>query len=205
MEELGRGYEGVVYKVGNRAKKVFYESKPCYSDTYEVAHKLSRLSFKTIVSPLKLFYDQGGNLSAYEMKLMPKDDGKVSEMEIDKLLVNVQNIRKDLDTLAFHNILVKDLHRNNITVHGDDIYVYDFGFYRYEPESNHIGEYNNKQLDLLIGYDALTVEEDDLDPREVAYLIYHPFLASKEKTIEDYIDKNINGKYKTLQQFIRRR
>ena len=204
MEELGRGLEGVVYKVGNQARKTFFSSKPFDDNAYIVASRLSLLSLSTITRPLKLHYNEAGDLIGYDMKLLPKDKGKVSEMEIDKLLVNIHNIRKDLDTLTFHNILVKDLHRHNIAVNGDNIYVFDFGFYRYEPDSEHVGEYNNKQLDLLIGYDSLVVEEYDMDPRDVSYLLYHPFLASREKYIEEYIDKEINGKYKTLKQYIRR-
>ncbi len=205
MEEIKRGHEGVVYKVGNRARKVFFESRSSFDDTYLVARKLSILSIPTFMKPLKLIYDDRGYLSAYDMEIMPPDTGKVSEMEIDKLLVNVRNIRKDLGTMAFHNILVKDFHRNNISVNGDKIYVYDFGYYKYNPDFEHAEEYNDRQLDLLIGYDALADEEDDLDPRDITYLLVSPFLASKEKYIEDYIDKNINGKYKTLQQYIRRR
>ena len=205
MIELGRGAQGVVYKIDDHARKNFFVPINPNEDEYKVIKVLSNLDLVSMVKPYNLVHNKSGYLISHDMECIPEDSTKIGEMSIDNLVLNIRNIRKDIILLSNNGIKVGDLCRNNLIVSNNKIAVCDYGCYKYRPDYEHLSYYNNFQLNMLFGFDVLVNEEREMDPRDVRYYLYMPFVASKKAFIEDFIEEEIKGKSANLLEYVKRR
>ena len=203
MEELGRGHEGIVYRVGNQAKKIFYSERKLSRNTTAIGIILSKLNFKAFMRPSHFEINKKGLLSSYDMEIMPKnEDNKFTSMRKEYLIRALRSMREDVLKMAEHCIKTNDLQMHNIRIYEDSIKFYDFSLFRFAQDEETAAAYNNGKIDDIFGSIGIQEENPDINPIEVYDKFYAKYLGSKYHRIEDFIEEEMDAE--TIRQYIKK-
>lgn len=203
MEELGKGHEGIVYRDGDHAKKIFYSDRKLSKRTTAIGKILSRLQFKTFMRPFNFVINKKGLLDSYEMEILPENDGdKFTLMRKKSLVRALRDLREDVLLMADYNIKTNDLQSHNIRVFRDSIRFYDFSLFRFAQDKEQAKAYNNEQLNNMFGSIAVQEENPDINPIDVYDKFYARYLRSGHDRIEDFIEEEMDTE--TIRQYIKK-
>ncbi len=203
MEELGKGHEGIVYRDGDHAKKIFYSDRKLSKRTTAIGKILSRLQFKTFMRPFNFVINKKGLLDSYEMEILPENDGdKFTLMRKKTLVKALRDLREDVLLMADYNIKTNDLQSHNIRVFHDSIRFYDFSLFRFAQDKEQAKTYNNEQLNNMFGSIAVQEENPDINPIDIYDKFYARYLRSGHDRIEDFIEEEMDTE--TIRQYIKK-
>ena len=131
---ISSGYESDVYKFGNNVYKFYKEICLKYRLDEENTKRLSKIQTKRILLPKDVIYDENHDFFGYTMRyIKPIEKEEISDLKMEKILKELQIIKKDLLLLKENNIFIDDLCDGNF-IYNKGIYFVDPGSYEYNKE-----------------------------------------------------------------------
>lgn len=166
MKPLGHGKYGEVYDMGDgQVLKRFFDKKHVSysgaSGTARVIKTIKNLKLENIYAIREILYKGKYKLNrdfiGYVMTKYEPTEIDFTQVDINYLINNYQSIKRDFIQLANKNIIVRDLHSNNVIVTQDKIIIIDVDNYTKDPfgpkslgESINISGLNSLFIKLLV-------------------------------------------------------
>lgn len=126
---VDEGAEGVVYRHGKEALKIYKET--CFRSRIGEADciKLGTIATERVLMPGKIVYDgDTSDFVGYATPFIYKYPSvRIMDMKVDSFVDELDVIKKDLKTLAYNGIEISDWHVDNILFDGKKIYIGDPG------------------------------------------------------------------------------
>lgn len=192
----------------NFIEKIFAQQRLPISPKIEKAHIiLSYLNLKYIQVPKKLYYDSSKLYIKYRAPFFEDLDEKYEMFfltEIKMLIQNLNELKKEIDIISKHRILMKDVYLKNATFDGF-MRIIDPGSYTYEEKRNieRIRLFNYEKLrTLVISFIYETLKDKNIDEAKLSYLIIK--LNSETRKYQNIINylETIDDKEQTLENFV---
>lgn len=196
---LGKGRQGTVYKISeHEALKVMNGDST--SDDLQVARKMSKLSLKRFVRPYEIKH-KGSKVKSYKMRHFHNDNTSVIDISLEKLISELKLIRKDVGKLSASGIRLSDVLGHNIAVEKGKILIYDFSCYTLS-NSEYLSTNNNQTLNDYFGNLCLTDAYPE-HSQAVYENVYKKFILSGESKVEDFYQKEVASKKKSLREYFK--
>ena len=124
---IGEGLCGVVYHVNEEiCLKHIVNS---FSTNKEALEEFIKLDLESFYKIYKLLYDRHNRFAGYLMKYYESEEIDIMTMPIDYTLDNLYRMLRDIKILSENNILVEDMHIDNIIMNRDRIINIDVDNY----------------------------------------------------------------------------
>ena len=155
----GKGSEGLVYKKGNYAYKIYYKEMLNESGcNKENNHKyLLSIPTKQVILPDKAIFSTTGEYVGYRAPLITGAKRKhfgITKLPKEQLIKNLQILEDDFKLLSDNYVVAADVTPINYICTGDTktMNIIDPGRYRHHclPDKDSYKKQNNKQLESLI-------------------------------------------------------
>ena len=118
---IKHGLYGIVYKIG-KDKCLKYITNDSKSNP-EVIEEIMKLDLESFYKIYKLLYDRDGYFSGYTMKYYYSEDIDILIMPTDYTLDNFARIERDVKKISEKNILVDDLHIENVILNRNEFII----------------------------------------------------------------------------------
>lgn len=147
LSKIDSGQQGTVYKYKGKALKIPYDHSNIFDTNYDISAKdceyLKKINTKRILLPEDSLTNRKGDLRAYTLELITKNDHKaLFNISKDKFLDELYAVREELKLLSENNVRVNDLAMKN--------FMYD-GMFRFVDCGRYSVSYNNlEKMDMDI-------------------------------------------------------
>lgn len=150
LKRINFGQQGIVYQYQNKALKIPYNHSSIFDWDYDIDTKdcehLKNINTKRILLPKDLLINRKGDLCAYTMERISKNDfDELFNISKDKFLEELYEVREELKLLSENNVKVHDFVVENFMYDGIFRFV-DCG--RYEIKYDNISKMN---VDIIRG------------------------------------------------------
>ena len=137
LQEIGEGYEGIVYPYKNIAIKI--KKEDIVGLNYRDAIKASKVKTERILTPQNIIYNNHvrtkQNYIGYTTKLItPKTKNEMVYIKPDDLYNEIQILIKDVENLSKNQITIFDLDNEENFIFDNGLYFVDPGCYEYLDE-----------------------------------------------------------------------
>ena len=205
---IGKGGGSNVYLFGDKVIKLYRHSYSAYLSNFDKyrLESLMKLKLEHFIVPMEIVYNEFGNIAGYTMKYINGENGNcIMNLNSGFFVEQLEKIFDELDILSKENIVIDDLHVDNILVNEDGIYFIDCDGYNFK---NRLDYYKNfidsnfcvnmflKELFFRNGFKKYDYRMEKLFDNydlfyEKAKLFYKP-----NQTVKSLVKKMIRGNYK---------
>lgn len=195
------GTEGTVYKIGDRAVKIY---KPfCLKNRLDesTAKLLSTIKTNRILMPRELVYDSKRNFCGYTTKYIESSNkDNIKRFKMKKLLDEIKLYEEDMVKLSDHNISLCDFDIFN-TEYSDGIYFCDPGSFELEDKDNRFFKaLNEDEIKSFFIYSIMS-RFSDLNKKSSSKLYNH---FSYDSYLSDMIKSEDYEENETMVHFVKK-
>lgn len=196
------GTEGNVYRVGDKAAKIYREL--CFKDRLGPLSIdiMSEIKTERILMPQEKIYDENRRFNGYTTKYINNGNLSFDSMTIKFLLEELKKYEKDIEILGSNNITVADMSIFNLVL-SDGIYMVDPGSHELSEFSRYRVDYYNKEelrrlfIEQILGinYKSKMIIErinEYFEKNEKLSSLVESYIDDENDTIETYTRKLIN-------------
>lgn len=149
FEFIGDGMEGEVYRNDNLALKLYHNIPRKDTIDLETTRAFTYLDTERILLPKKVIYDDNHNMIGYATLYKENYNHALKLIKGDKFVEEISIIKDDIDLLSHKDILVNDLHRDNMIYDGS-IYLVDPGSYYFNIDNTDVYNHNNNEFNRFL-------------------------------------------------------
>lgn len=174
--KLGTGSYGSVYKIDE--KKCIKIYKYAGSVQLEMLQVINDLNLPNYYKILDFYYNKNNIFKAHTMKYYSQKEIDILTMPVEYSLDNITVLLSAVNTLTSNNILICDMHTENIIMNDSSIIIIDTDLYTFNKyfnlEIKNLSAltdlYLNLYLEAIINYHP---EYDISEVKEIIYDIYN--------------------------------